>query len=309
MRKVLVVALLCLLPSVVGAQTGPAIWYYPPTSVVTSSGSSFFASGISLGNTSASPYANLYGDAANTLSLRNGGTSGVPVPQTFNIYNFCDGAACATGYERAAFLWSGNFLSVGTQNGGTGSARSMIINPIGSQIYLRPSNASGYILTSTAFNPENDDTRDLGNSTPFFFRGLYLNRFVQGSKSKTLTDNTATAFVRLSVADDDYEACAFGWTAYAEDAGTDARQVRKGRTNVAILNNSGTEACNFSASADDQAILVTGGTLTCSFDCNSASADTVDLRATCDTSLDATAETLTFEYRLDCESTVTVTPQ
>lgn len=139
------------------------------------------------------------------------------------------------------------------------------------------------------------------------WRNVYLSRSIQGSKSVTLVDNTVKAFVRLSVADDDYEGCGLVWTAYAEDADGDARQTRTGRNHVAILNNSGTETAAFSTG--DSAVVVTGGTFTCTFDGNSGAADTIDLRATCDTSLDAAAETLTFEYRLDCPSTVTVTPQ
>jgi hypothetical protein len=131
-------------------------------------------------------------------------------------------------------------------------------------------------------------------------------RSIQGSMSKTVVDNTATAFVRLAVADDDYEGCGIIYTAYAEDTATDARQTRTGKTYAAILNNSGTETAVFSTG--DSAVAVTAGTFTCTFDATSAVADTIDLRATCDTSLAATT-TLTFEYRLDCPSNVTVTPQ
>lgn len=132
-------------------------------------------------------------------------------------------------------------------------------------------------------------------------------RSIQGSKSKTLTDTGTIAFARLSVADDDYEGCTVIYTVFAEDAEGDARQTRTGTMPVAILNNSGTETCAFGTG--DSAVVVTAGTLTCGWTCPSAAADTVDLTISCNTSLDAAAETLTFEWRLNCPSTLTVTPQ
>ena len=230
---------------------------------------------------------NLFSDAANSLALRNGTNA-----QSFYVYNtFTD----ASNYERLAikgsttpgFYW---------EKAGSGSDRAITFSTSG----------TSYLMGTLAFYNSATDTVDLGYSTPFFFKNAYIARSVQGSKSKTLVDNTATAFVRLSVADDDYEGCGVIYTAYAEDTATDARQTRTGKTYAAILNNSGTEAVVFSTG--DSAVAVTAGTFTCTFDGTSSVADTIDLRATCDTSLAATT-TLTFEYRLDCPSTVTVTPQ
>ena len=279
-RRMIVAALLLCLPMVGEGQD--FIRYYPP-------------SGVSLGSTAAP------------------GSSDIVLATTKSI-TICNTADCATNYERAELKWDTNQFIIATEKSGTGSSRVMKFLINGSAAFQWTSGTTPRSLNfdgaNAYFGPAADDILDLGlaNGTTKW-KTIAVGRAILGSKSKTLTDNTATAFVRLAVADDDYEGCSIGWTAVAEDANGDARQIRKGRTNVAVLNNSGTEACNFSASADDQAILVTAGTFTCSFDCNSAVADTVDLRATCDTSLDAAAEILTFEYRLDCESTVTVTPQ
>jgi hypothetical protein len=177
--------------------------------------------------------------------------------------------------------------------------------PYGIQMVSNGSSAGFEVVAGNYASPVANDTLQLGQATAAF-TNAYILRSVQGSKSKALVDNTATAFVRLAVADDDYEACGLIWTAYAEDSDTDARQVRTGRTMVAILNNSGTESAVFSTG--DEAVNVTAGTMTCTFDA-AGGTNTIDLRATCNTSLDAAAETLTFEYRLDCPSTVTVTPQ
>lgn len=143
-------------------------------------------------------------------------------------------------------------------------------------------------------------------------QGNLIYNSLQTSHTKALVDATATAFVRVAVADDDYEGVTIDYTIYAEDADTDARQVVQGMVPVAILNNSGTEACGFPTNHDNytQATLVTAGTLTVAWDCNSAVADTIDIRATADTSLDAAAETLKIEYTVTVTSgTATVTPQ
>jgi hypothetical protein len=65
-------------------------------------------------------------DAANTLALRNGGTAGTPVPQNFRIYNYTD--ASLTNFERGFMRWNSNTLEIGTEAGGTGTPRALIIN-------------------------------------------------------------------------------------------------------------------------------------------------------------------------------------
>ena len=60
-------------------------------------------------------------DAASTLALRNGGTAAVPVPQTLRLYNYTD--AGLTNFERGFMRWNSNTLEIGTEAGGTGTAR------------------------------------------------------------------------------------------------------------------------------------------------------------------------------------------
>jgi hypothetical protein len=106
----------------------------------------------------------LYRDAANTLALRNGGTSGTPTPQRVNLYNFCEGQNCATGYERVGLYWTANAAYLMGESAGTGVARTLYIGG-GSNIYLMPGGAvkwnfqnSGNILAQT------DNTYDIGAS-------------------------------------------------------------------------------------------------------------------------------------------------
>ena len=218
------------------------------------------------------------------------------------LYNTAD---MVTNYERGSLGWTSNELILSSRGaGGTGTPRDLAFDGQNT-IYFRLSGNNYWRFTGSAIFPSATDAMSSGAAAANWTGG-YFSRFVQGGKSKALTDNTATAFVRLSVADDDYEGCGVIYTAYAEDTATDARQTRTGKVYAAILNNGGTEAVAYSTG--DSAVAVTAGTFTCTFDGNSAAADTIDLRATCDTSLAATT-TLTFEYRVDCPSIVTVTPQ
>jgi hypothetical protein len=75
----------------------------------------YLAWSTSSGNTN--PDTRLYRDAANTLALRNGANA-----QAFNIYNtFTD----ASNYERGKIAWESNVLRIGTEKGGTGTARAL----------------------------------------------------------------------------------------------------------------------------------------------------------------------------------------
>jgi hypothetical protein len=82
------------------------------------------SSGVTLGWTASNPAAALdlilTRDAANTLALRNGGTSGTPVPQAFRVYNWFDG----TNGEFGGIRWASNVFTIGPQTAGTGIARA-----------------------------------------------------------------------------------------------------------------------------------------------------------------------------------------
>jgi hypothetical protein len=61
----------------------------------------------------------LTADAANTLALRNGTNA-----QTFRLYNtFTD----ASNFERGFMRWNSNTLEIGTEAGGTGTARNLTL--------------------------------------------------------------------------------------------------------------------------------------------------------------------------------------
>jgi hypothetical protein len=73
--------------------------------------------------------------AANTLALRNGTNA-----QAFRLYNtFTD----ASNYERGFMRWNSNVLEIGTEAGGTGTARALNIVTAGTTTALQIANGGG----------------------------------------------------------------------------------------------------------------------------------------------------------------------
>jgi hypothetical protein len=82
-------------------------------------------------------------DAADTLAQRRSTNA-----QTFRLYNtFTD----ASNFERGFMRWSSNVLEIGTEAGGTGSARSIRFNPSSKLLLPAGSVANANSLT-TVFN-------------------------------------------------------------------------------------------------------------------------------------------------------------
>lgn len=208
----------------------------------------------------------LWRDAANTLALRNGGTAGAAVPQTFNIYNFCDGAACATGYQRLSLTWVGNVAYIGAQNAGTGGAVTPVL--------------SGSWLTSGSFGSNGNDSGDSGGSTTPW-RSLYLARSIQGSKTKSLTDAAAaTSFVEFSaIPQNSHMGGELICTATSND-GTDYRSLQETiryaaeSKGTAVVGAIGVVGTDLLASSN-------ANTLACTWSEDHATASTLKLKVTC----------------------------
>lgn len=83
-------------------------------------------------------------DAANSLGLRNGGTSGTPVPQTFNTYNWS--ANSNADNEYISLFFTANTAVLQTKATGTGIARALQIrysNTNSTAIQIQASTTSG----------------------------------------------------------------------------------------------------------------------------------------------------------------------
>lgn len=115
-------------------------------------------SNANLALTIANGNANLYGEAANTLALRNGTNA-----QTFNVYNtYTD----ASNYERGQVSWGSNAFTIGTFAAGTGSARVLQLATGGAPRWI--------IDTSGNFTASADNTYDIGASGANRPRNVYV---------------------------------------------------------------------------------------------------------------------------------------
>jgi hypothetical protein len=286
MRKAFL-AVLLLCAATVGAQD--YIRYIPPAGApVTTGGSSFFAGGISLGNTVAAPYANLYGEAANTLALRNSTNA-----QTFNIYNtYTD----ASNYERTTFAWSSNQFYIQVQAAGSGTLRTLNLGGGGK---------NWKIDSSGSLYPGNNDEGSIGTSA-LTVQHVYVGRSFQGSKAKALTDAAAAAsVVRIAVATNSYIGGKIIWTATSTD-GTD-QLATSGEQFFSGVDKAGTVTCGTGSAVGTATAYTTGKTLVCTVSV-ATSTTNCDIQATC-TNDTAGTQAIAFNYRLDMPLTATVTPQ
>jgi len=301
MRKASLIACALLLwGGMLSAQSSDYIRFYPPAGIFTASGSQFFASGIGLGNTVADPYANLYGDAANTLALRNSTSA-----QIFYIYHTYTNT---TNYERGRLKWNANVLEIGTTDedaGGTGTARTTAIVS-GATGLLKQGVTTIANWDTLGFYPGATDTYSSGYSTLPWTHG-YFSRSIQGSKSKTLTDAAAAvSFVRIAVATNGYIGGKVIATANSTD-GTN-RLTTTSEWYFAGADTGGTVTCGAPSAVGTPATAYRrANTLVCTMT-SVTSTTNCDLQITCTDNL-AGDQTPVFEWRLDMPSTATVTPQ
>jgi len=288
MRRLLIVAcaLLCLAPSSGWAQTavaGPN--FYPGQITLGLGGSSFITGGLSFGGTPAAPYANLYGDAANTLALRNG-TS----PQAFNIYKTYTNAS---NYTRLSIRATAGDFEIQSNYLGTGSATNIILV------------ANNAYVISTQLIPIDNDGRDLGKFD-YQWQNIYNSRGLQGSKSKTLIDAAAAASIwSCAVPTSDSIGGELIWTTESTDA-TDYR-VTQGSIRFAGVNKAGTTTCTVGVIGTDLTASSNGNTLVCTWT-NVASGTNCLLSATC-TDNTAASQTMAVNSRLDMPIPQVCTPQ
>lgn len=245
----------------------------------------------------------LWRDAANTLALRNGGTAGAAVPQTFNVYNFCDGAACATGYERGAFRFATNRLEISTEVGGTGTARNIYIGAAGGRLYV----ANGY------FQPSNNEGADLGDgSGAISWKSVYQTRATMGYKQKTINDASATAFDRLALPQTLGTNMTTGVLLYHVhcDNGTMTTYAdRSGEVAFSCNNIGGTEACVFDTTTAQTATQAATYALAVPTWTATGGTDTVDLNANVDCTGVVGPTNMYIRWRLNILTPQTETPQ
>jgi hypothetical protein len=124
----------------------------------------------------------LYRDDANKLALRNGGTSGTPVPQTFNQYEYW---ATASDYSRISLSQSSAYFFLQTQAAGSGTKRGLILRGSGTnsaslalhadQLFFGTSAADYWTMSSSGhFLAGTDNLYDIGASGATRPRNVYV---------------------------------------------------------------------------------------------------------------------------------------
>jgi len=287
MRRLLFLFVAFVLASASSAQD--LIRYYPPAGVSTSTSTPGFSY------------------ASNVGSLVNGGTAGTPVPQTFNVYNFCDGLNCATGYERLRIGSSGTgSVEIFTEKAGTGGSRVLSIQ---SGSYLSLGGGGGTYVAffdNGNFYKSTTDTGTIGQAANLWSNG-YFSRAIQGSRSKTLTDAAAAvSFVRIAVPTNGYIGGKVIATANSTD-GTN-RLTTTSEWYFAGADTGGTVTCGAPSAIGTPATAYRrANTLVCTMTAVTSTTN-CDLQITCTDNL-AGDQTPIFEWRLDMPSPATVTPQ
>lgn len=136
-----------------------------------------FSGSLKLTNLNLNGNALLYGDAANTLALRNGVNA-----QMFNIYNtYTD----ASNYERGAIDFSSNAFYIQTQAAGTGIARDLYIRSASNAIYFGTGGTQNWQISSGNLLASNDNTFDIGSSGAYRPRNAYVGTRLYASNSIT----------------------------------------------------------------------------------------------------------------------------
>ncbi len=154
--------------------------------------------------------------------------------------------------------------------------------------------------------PAASDAIDFGYST-YQFKTLYLSRATLGSKSKALTDASATNFASFTIADGEtYTGEVIYKVTMAEGAAGGARQALAGRVRFAATR----EGSTYTAVVNEvgtQLLAAAAGTLTGSISIAGA-AGVVTLSANFDTS-QAGPDVFKIDYRFDsCDAGLAITP-
>ena len=160
---------------------------------------------------------------------------------------------------------------------------------------------SGSNRSTNNFHPSATDSYELGFSN-LQWQAIGVARAIRGSKTKTLTESSATGFVDIAVTAGQRISGEVIYEVYAADA-TDFQTIT-GRLRYAAVNKAGTTTVTVSE-VGTQTTAVSTGTLTAT---NTAADTTNKITLSCNAVSSLTQTTLEIRYRLDSVSTNTITP-
>ena len=259
-----------------------------------------------------------------TIHSHNG-TSDYPLWLVATSMTFYIGASDALeiGRTGTGLLWSVNTASAwapgatNTYDIGTSSAvvreifgRSLTSD---SNLVLGAGNADQIVMGSTYFGTTGSavNTLNLGYAGAEF-ASAYVTTSIQGTRTKTLTDNTITDVVQISSATTDrVTAGRVSYTVYASDATNHLVQTETGEVPFLLVNENGTVTVTLGTVYGTAIDSAGGAALTNTF-ASSVSGTDAKIRVTSNydqATLTGTV-THTIEYRVYIDSgTATVTPQ
>ena len=126
----------------------------------------------------------LYRDTTSTLALRNGGTSGAQVPQTFRVYAFYTDAS---NYKRLALLsspYSDGRVEIKAESAGTGGTSDLSLASANGQLYfVTNANTRWNMDTSGHFLAATDNLYDIGASGTSRPRNVYVAGTIRSASS------------------------------------------------------------------------------------------------------------------------------
>ncbi len=169
---------------------------------------------------------------------------------------------------------------------------------------------------ATAYYPSVTDTQSMGTATNLATHA-FIARSIQGYKQKTITDASATAFVRIGLSQTVGVNFAGGdvlYTVQCNDGSTTNAAHRSGRVAFDCVNTAGSESCAFATvDAGNSASLAVGSYAMSvpTFTGSAPGTDTIDLTVNADCTGVAGPASMTIQYRLDMPAgtaSLTITP-
>jgi hypothetical protein len=229
-------------------------------------------------------------DAANTLALRNGTNA----QEQRWYYSYTDAGNNAY-FSIDVGKSSASYTKMSAISNGATSAPANLQIAAGSGTGSLEFSAGGslrFYSQSGLFNPSSNGETVLGDST-HLWKSVGIAESIQGSKTKALTESSATTVFTISLADKAVTSGHVTWAVHAADASN--TQMVSNEFGFDCLNESDTEACtinNFGTDTDNTPT----GTLTCT-DAWSYGTNNASFTLNCVSSL--TQTTLNAYVRLD----------
>jgi hypothetical protein len=166
-------------------------------------------------------------------------------------------------------------------------------------------NSRYWIMSGGDLRGLGNDNNTLGGGGTLI--GATFTRYVQGSKSKALADNTKAAFEVVDIAAGSYGGGDVIYTLYCADASD--RVSRSGRIPFAAQNTGGTETCAVGTATSSGDVTNNAKSFsTVTWTCADGGTNKIQLEVQADCSI-VTPTTLTIEYRVDMPKANAVTPQ